>query len=272
MSDKIRSILAAIDFSESSLNALDTAAALAVMCKASLTIVHVNERISGIDRVLSEPSRGLHSADILNAHANDIYQKHKIHARLILEEGSPSHGISRQAITGNADLVIMGTYGASGYREGFIGTTLYNTIKLAGRPILSIPAGRKWVPFKKILMPVRPAVAQREQLGIIRQLSSSTATIEILSLYPGERVTVKQPDAVMAGLEEHPGGLHTIPLISKEAQLPENVLAHAELHNSDVIVLLSSIDANSRQHFIGPYSQRILHHARVPVLFLGNKM
>jgi len=48
--------------------------------------------------------------------------------------------------------------------------------------------------------------------------------------------------------------------------IAEEVLDKADKTNADLIVISSTVDVANKQFFIGPFSQRIINHARTPVL------
>jgi nucleotide-binding universal stress UspA family protein len=264
MADTIKNILVALDFSEPSLNALETAASLAAQWQSELSLLYVDEGLS--ERPQSTQKR--QSMDILNALATDVRIKYAIDPRTSIVEGSAFYCIVRQAISERADLVVMGTYGASGYREGFIGTTAYNTIKLSLSPVLCVPAGRKWIPFKKMLVPVRPRIDAHSQMRMVRHFASAATVTELLSLHPAERYSTNYVSEDTNGLEDFngKGELVYFNVDGGEGLLPDNVLKHADRSNSDLIVLTPSLDVSTKQFYIGPHTQKILHHARVPIL------
>ena len=57
--------------------------------------------------------------------------------------------IIKTASDNDVDLIIMGTHGASGVREFFIGSTAQQVIKISSCPVLTVPSNQKVVNFKK---------------------------------------------------------------------------------------------------------------------------
>jgi nucleotide-binding universal stress UspA family protein len=55
---------------------------------------------------------------------------------------------------------------------------------------------------------------------------------------------------------------------SNEKNIAREVLDHADRSNADLIVISPAIDVVNKQFFVGPFSQRIINHAKVPVLHI----
>jgi nucleotide-binding universal stress UspA family protein len=55
---------------------------------------------------------------------------------------------------------------------------------------------------------------------------------------------------------------------SHEKNIAKEVLDHADRSKSDLIVISPAIDVVNKQYFVGPFSQRIINHAKVPVLHI----
>ena len=131
---KINRVLVPVDLSESSLNALDAAVAIAKKNKASLYVLHVDENnFQTIEDVGTRYfSNSMNSADVITALVGAIQHTHTIKPIVLMEEGNVAEMIMKTSFLQQADLIVIGTHGASGYRDGFIGNNTYNVIKYAG--------------------------------------------------------------------------------------------------------------------------------------------
>lgn len=270
---KISTILAAVDLGEPSLNALNTAASLAEKNNASLHIIHVKDNIFefiGAD-VLKVSTTSNHSSNILTALANDIQRKHKIKPVIIEEEGFATQAILKHSVKSRCDLVVMGSYGASGYRDGFIGTNAHNMIKYAPCPVLIIPAGKNWVTFKKVLFPIRPVIAGLRHYDILRNFLSAGASLEVLGLSSGQAENRKELDKQLADIRQKMQNdkITAIAEWDEGTFIPENVLRRADQNNADLLVITPSIDVSAKQFYIGPNAHRIMHQAKIPLLSIN---
>src|SRR5690349_7333196 len=132
----IQRILVAVDLSETSLNALETAVSIAKAHQAGLCILHVNEPVMGNENQHSfMPNQA--NTDVLTALTDAIRYAGELKPTLLQKSGHVVESIIQSAVDERCDLVIMGTHGASGLREGFIGSNTYNVIKYATCPVLT---------------------------------------------------------------------------------------------------------------------------------------
>jgi nucleotide-binding universal stress UspA family protein len=273
MAYKLNKILVAVDFSEPSFNALETAACLAEKSKAMLYIVHVQDNIFESMGVSSFTKNSVanNSSSILTALAADIQRKSVVKTIIIEKDGYTTEALIKTGIQYTCDLIVMGTYGASGYRNGYIGTTAYNTIKFAPCPVLLIPAGTKWTTFTKPLFPVRPVLTALRHYDIIRNFLADNCTLVILGLYHSDQDTVHDLNELVAEMEEK--------LIIKkvtsnavwgaEGSISKNILMQADRVKSDLLIVTPAIDVSAKTFYIGPNTHEIIHNAKIPTLVIN---
>jgi len=246
-----KKILVPIDFSETSFNALETAVCLSKLNNASLEILYAKDTIPEL--VLHDNQRGRsrdNSQAIMNAYVNAIEHKHQIKPKLIWEEGLPADAIIRTANKNQPDLIVCGTHGASGYRESFIGSTAYTVIKYASCPVLTIPAGPKWLSFSRLLLPIRPIHGAVKNYDVFIKIASRTSHLEILDLSSGNNEDDKQLikficDELNDKLEDY--SIETSLTRGNSSNISENVLNRIGRVKYDIIILTPSIDMTNKQ-------------------------
>jgi nucleotide-binding universal stress UspA family protein len=272
----IRNILIPIDFSESSLNAFESALSIAEKANAGVHIIHIHDTAYDAE-ITSAILPGLRYKDnkeeVLNA-LTDIadYRLGKT-PKLILLEGDVSPTIVKIAEEFDCNLIIMGTHGASGFRENFVGTNTYNVIKHASCPVLAIPTKKKCIVFRKLFFPVKPLHSALKRYGFVHNISSNNEdrTLHILCLSSTQREDDEQMltylvDELKEKLSDEPVEIYT--QYSYTNNLADIILQTADQIKADMIVLTPSIDITNKQYFIGPYSQKVIHQAKVPVLVI----
>jgi nucleotide-binding universal stress UspA family protein len=133
-------ILVAIDFSDSSVRAVEYAAKLAVECRASMILLHVVEASKsshdfGKDESyenLLEPER-----DRLNE-----FQKKRVQYRgsmeILVRMGRAGSEIPDTAKALGADLIVMGVNGQSGFKSVMLGSTAERVLAHAHCPVLTV--------------------------------------------------------------------------------------------------------------------------------------
>ncbi len=267
----IKKILVPTDYSEASLNALESATIIANRNDCNLQILHVGET-DGEYLGPSQASTPDHSREVADAMAGSILKKHGIGSETIFRKGFAGPTIVQTAFEKKADLIVIGAHGASGMRENFIGSTAYYVVKYANCPVLIIPEDGKWLDFKSILFPQRTSFGTFKRYEFIKALSNGhSANLEVFAL------SVDREMAQGHGLELidkrlNTGGIQSVINLSvrfsEHKHISREVLERADRMQADLIVLSPALDVINKQFFIGPFCQRIIHHARVPVLYV----
>ncbi|MDZ4714806.1 MAG: universal stress protein [Cytophagales bacterium] len=274
---EIRNVLVPIDFSEVSLNALETAVAICKRQLAKLTLIHVVENTY----VLFPPEAGGASGVILpeliknatenlNNLAKKLRTNHDIVINNIVQSGNPADEICRWAHHKDCDLIVMGTHGTSGLREFFLGSNAYRVVKNTPCPVMTIPGSNRWLDFKKILFPVRMIPHALDKYDVLRPIirrngsslliagivkdKEASEFLEMKSLVDSAREKFAEDD-VICGSEVH-----------YCSDVAKQVLAISEKEKPDLIVITATLDSSLRDFFMGPYTQGIVNHSHFPVL------
>ena len=281
--NSITNILVPLDFSETSLNALDTAITIAKRQESKITLLNVVDSsiMFGLKGVYYISEKTLDSlinvsALMLNPLLATLQKKHQLDCSSEIKVGLVPQSIVKTALDIDADLIIMGTHGASGFREFFMGSTAQNVIKISSCPVLTIPSNRKWLNFKTILFPIRPIAGGVEKYDFLRKIIvNNSASVKILVLAPtyndDEKKTLqKLAKELKAKLIED--GIKISGNLKSGGNMPEAVLKMSKSIGADMIVITMNIDPAFKQFFIGPFEQHIVNHAAVPVLSIRPKL
>lgn len=273
MNNIISRILVPIDFSEPSFNALETATSIAEKCEAVIYLMHVQDNIFDFMGVssLTMTSVANNSSSILTALATDIHRKSGIAPVIIEDTGYVTEKIIKTAVKYRCDLITMGTYGASGYRSGYIGTTAYSTVKFAPCPVLLIPAGKKWTGFRRPLFPVRPVSTALRYYEIVQNMLEENSNLTVLGLYNFESDTVDDLNGLISEIEDK---LSAKKITGKtiwgtENSLAKNILYQSEKANADLVILTPAIDVSAKTFYIGPNTHDIIHNAKTPIMVIN---
>ncbi|GCC50125.1 universal stress protein [Chryseotalea sanaruensis] len=274
---EIRKILVPVDFSPIASNALETAIAMCKRQLSTLTLIYVIEN----SYLLFPPEAGGAGAEVfpkLQKDANDnlanlckeLRVKHDIVINHIVQAGNPADEICRWALHKKYDLVVMGTHGASGLREFFLGSNAYRVVKNAPCPVMTIPGTQQWLDFKKILFPIRMvphALDKYEYVRPIIRKNSSTLLVAgiVKKNDTGDFIEMKKlVDTVRNRITEDDvecnSEVHNCENVARE------VLDIANAVKTDLIVITATLDNSLKDFFLGPYTQDIVNHAKVPVL------
>lgn len=94
----------------------------------------------------------------------------------------------------NVNLVVMGTQGATGAKEIFLGTNTMYAIKSLTCPVLAVPSNFNFEAPKEILFPTDYAINKNNKYlqTILDLCSSNTSRLHILHAYYGTPLTTQQ--------------------------------------------------------------------------------
>lgn len=273
----LNTILVPIDFSETSLNALDTAIAIARRQEAHLILLHVYSTTVGV----AYPEGGVvvdfdfyeikdARTNNINALAKKISTEQAIDCQGFVVLGAVCPAIIKEASQINADLIVMGTHGASGLREFFIRTNAYTVLRNAPCPVLTVPPHHKWENFKKILFPVRPIANALEKYcvarNIIRINGSELIVMSLLekgSNYTFDTLYETSTNLVNKIREDNCSIVTTFFHCDSFAQ---KILDQIKGFKADLVIITATLDYRIQDFFIGPFAQQVVNHAQVPVL------
>lgn len=140
MTEPIRRILMATDFSDYSRDALDRAVQMAKAFGAEIHLLHVLElpytsTPPQYAKALEEVNK--EEAKKLNTQAERIRQE-SIEVRLMSRHGVPHQQITEAAKEIRADLIVLGTHGRTGLAHMLIGSVAERVVRHAPCPVLTV--------------------------------------------------------------------------------------------------------------------------------------
>jgi len=154
----MKSILVPTDFSKNANNAIEYACELAKSLDASILILHVytpaltkhNVAVSVIEQEIAEAKKVAEQK--LNAVCQDIQQQTaSISCTSEFAVGGIVDAVEAITNSGKADLVVMGTKGASGLDRILFGSNATRVIEKVSCPVLAIPMGQPFRIPKRII-------------------------------------------------------------------------------------------------------------------------
>ena len=141
--DMYKKIVLAVDGSEASSNAVKHAIELAKNCKGTLIAVYVITPIDVTDIETFKPET-LHDGlkregEKILSELKDRAGKEGVNVQTRIEDGIPDEKICEVAGESDADIIIMGSHGRTGFGKVFIGSVTERVIsKEKCRPVLVV--------------------------------------------------------------------------------------------------------------------------------------
>lgn len=151
----MKNILVPTDFSENADKALDFALALAHKFNATLHIIHAYSstgkagHLANLDRVIKE-DREIEMAKFMESTKASISFDIQLSGRC--RKGEPNEVIADEVENVEADLVVMGTLGASNLGKKLMGSTASNLIKNIFTPVLAIPTAVEYTDLENMIV------------------------------------------------------------------------------------------------------------------------
>jgi nucleotide-binding universal stress UspA family protein len=171
-------ILVPTDLSEQSENAAKLAADIARWTGASIYLLHVMEPPSPSSSASSTGYGGALEGSALKKTARQRFDRFKKRSffqglRVItsIQYDRPHDNIVREAEERKVDLIVMGSYGASGFKELFIGSNAERAIRMASCPVLTVKDEVKGNAVNRILFASHFGDEVYPVFGTIRELA-----------------------------------------------------------------------------------------------------
>ena len=231
-------VLVGFDFSTGSAYAVDLAIDIANRMQMDLMLVYVKTKDEDETPIRAEiERRNAGVAHLLNGIKMDY----------VIREGKVSQELCAQAKDCDAQLIIVGTHGMSGFEKNWIGRNTYRTIAESDVPVLTI---REDFNFKKslerIVVPIDNSSDTRQKVPVAAKFAKLfDSELHILGLYTSDNTSIR-------GIVD--GYVH---MVDKE---------YADSVDADMIVIMTEQESSLTSFLLGNYAQQMLTLSHRPVL------
>lgn len=273
----MKQIIVAIDFSKTSLNALAYGIHFANKAGANLQMVWVDNTTS--EEVVFEgfAHEERNEKVALLKELQEKYAKSLKKAKLDFKtrKGKVYIEIAQQAKSTNADLIITGTHGVSGFEEFWIGSNAYRIVTNAPCPVITLRHDARVQDVKKIVIPIDSSQETRQKIPVAAQLAQLChSEVHILSLYSTNLKSVhKRVDNYAQQVIDF-FSERDIKYISAKDQsdnITRSTIDYAESVHADLIAIMTEQETTTANIFLGPYAQQMVNHSPIPVLSMRAK-
>jgi len=273
----IKKILIPIDFSETSMLAIEHAGFTAQLFKAELVLLHVVEKHWEQFSIVAPELRVSPPSDLMNAIekklgevATTIRSKYGVKSTTVLTTGNIFNEILSISKEQSVDLVVMGTHGISGFVEFFIGSNTFKMVTQSDCPIISVQVHSNRLGFKEILLPIDDSAHSRQKVNHAIVLAKHFASkIHILGLADSDDETERKKFEIKLDQIEEYIKKCDLPYSRKTVDGTNQAKTsydYAKSINADLIVIMTDQDENITGRLMGTYAQQIINHSKIPVL------
>ena len=150
-------ILLPTDFSENSKNAIRFAIKLFAFSESYHILLHSYDVPAGSSTMLVSVKDIMKKESLIELEKMKNELESEFHPYIldldyITEYGDVGSAVNTVADYCNADIVVMGTKGASGLRELIMGSNTYSVIKNTSKPVLAVPENASLKAMKRVLL------------------------------------------------------------------------------------------------------------------------
>lgn len=293
---EFRRIMCPVDFSRFSVRALACAAALARWYDAQLMVLHIVPTFEPMQvrGDLGEPAHVLTSMSREEVLA-EMSQSLSLGAvspgvTPLAEAGDPRATIIHQAISKEADLIVMGTHGRRGFNRLLLGSVAEAVLREAPCPVLTVPPhasarASEAVTFKRILCPIdfssSALQALRVALNLARQADGRVTLLHAVEWLPEEEpralrqfdvveyrrdITSEAQEQLRTLVAEEPRTWVEIDDIVVFGRAYREILRAAEATPADLIVMGAQGRGGIDLALFGSTTQQVVRGATCPVL------
>jgi nucleotide-binding universal stress UspA family protein len=177
--------------------------------------------------------------------------------------------IEYMVLSEGADLVVMGTQGATGAQEVFLGTNTVHVLKKVDCPVIAIPSGFAFRAPKKVLFPTDYEISFRKKpmqllLDIAGQYGSQVNILHVVSgngLSEGQLGNRKALEALLAPMDKT---THEFP----DQTVIAAINGFQQEQGMDLLVMVQNKHTFFERLFIEPVIKKMGFHTTVPFMVM----
>ena len=273
----MKKIIVPVDFSEHSEYALETAAMLASRNDAELLVLHMLEMS---DNMLLDSDNEHNEKTVFfyklaekkfNEFLNKDYLK-DINVVPLVKHFKVFKEVSEVAEEHSADLIVMGSHGASGFSEIFVGSNTEKVVRHSEVPVLVIKTKPSSVNYKLVVFASDfTDEAIKPYVNASKMLETFDSEIHLLHVnVPGEKFkSTDEMEITMTNfLEKADGNLNRLNAVHyvSDKSVEKGILKYSKKVGADLIVIPTHGRKGLAHFFQGSISEDLANHAALPVM------
>jgi len=281
----MQKILIPTDFSANALNAIQYALQFFKKEKCTFYLLHVSQSVAD-PATTSMGFASINAAMMQEAMATDHRKlcklvqtlrkenHNKLHDFIVLQEFTFfTEAVKKQVKEQNIDFIVMGTKGASGFKEAVIGSNTSDVITKVKCPVLVIPENAKYKSPGEIVFPTDYNLVYNNDLliSLIHVLNIHKPQLRILHIQKNNAELAAFQKANQETLDAHLANyihsFHTIIHTDIEAAM-QNFIEYKDI---DMVVMIAK-NLNFLQRLLfEPLVEKISYHTQIPFLVLHER-
>ncbi len=272
-------ILVPVDFSKDSINALEHGIVIANELSYDIRLIHVKRKNADYNA-----SFNLNDFDeVLVSGIEDNFESLiKIYRKEIkgdmdyrIREGRIYSEICNQAKYGDAEMIIMGTHGVSGFEEKWVGSNAFRVVSHSICPVITIRYNFPKRLIRKIILPIDETVETRQKVPFVANLALIfKAEVHVIDVRENNKAQTRKildeyVGQVMSFLKRR--RIKCIRDSLKGNNLTDVIIEYALLCDADLIAIMNEHNEHTKHIWLGPYAQQMVNHSPIPVISFQSK-
>jgi len=269
----MKKILVPTDFSKAAFNALEYAANLANQFSAEILLLNAyavpnSSVMIDLTDVLKKDS--LAGLEKTKKEANELFPNLKIET--IAYNGDLISSVKYCSAENNIDLIVMGTTGASGLKETFVGSNTAMLINEVKCPLLAIPKGSKYEKDLKIVVSTDlKNLGNSKVFETVKEIARKAEHSEFHLINVTEDLSKIDPTEFIlhaADIDElFTGFEHSFHFLENNDYESE-ILEYVKIHDINLLVVVSRKRSFFGRLFHKSISKTLTMHSPVPIIVL----
>jgi nucleotide-binding universal stress UspA family protein len=282
MSNFLKKILWATDFSDEAQEALFYTVTFAKTFNAKIVALHIVPDFSPALYDTASVIRGelARRVDDMKKEADKRLQTIKnnqgIPFKIIVKEGNASKKIIETAEEEKVDLIVIGRRGMSAIEKLFIGSVANHVLRNSHVPILVTKKKTGKPQFKKILVPTdfsdQEEVERDFAWKLAKGFGSDLTLLHILELHDFEfspQVLDELFTSLLKKLKKRKKREKTEIKVEEDVYRAINssigIVDYAETHKFDLIVISTCVQSKIERFFLGSTTEKVISYTHVPI-------
>ncbi|MFD0793439.1 universal stress protein [Mucilaginibacter litoreus] len=279
MKTNIKNILIPIDFSETSLNALNTSIQMAKRHGAALHLLYVQDitnynpelgQLVTIDPMVDEAFEK--EKYLLEQTASSISLEHLVICHLHFAKGILHTVIAQYATELSADILVIGTDPGISKKSYLEDSLVYKVLKKTTCHVLTVPARKEINHFRQIIFPVLSDEKPLAKLQLARSIiEKNNAAVYVVGIVKKHELNILKPlrelsDRIRMRLNRFAGKATKGSIYSVSPAKDINAISRKE--NAQLIVIEGRTKRTLKEFFFGNFTQRMIRNTRAAVLMV----
>lgn len=269
----MKEIVVGIDFSKGAVNALEFALTLNRAIESNITMIWVDKPSapeSVYENVTGDYRSSVHKKfDEIIADYQPKMKSGQLNYKI--RTGKVYDEIAAFAKQHNADFVIAGTHGISGYEELWIGSNANRIVSISPCPVFTIRQNTSCdQTISKILVPVDSSAETSLKVAFVAEIAAAfNAEVHLMSIYvTNVSVLKRKVDEKAAEMLKYLErlGIKAVQCQKLTNNLTSDLLRYINENKIDLLTIMTEQENKAFGIMLGQYAQQMVNHSPVPVL------